>query len=54
MDTPCLTIFILIKKSKYFLPIITYYPNGQIKTEKYFTDGERLIKEKYLVKRETC
>jgi len=46
MDAPNLTHFYIDNESKYFLPIITYHPNGKIKTEKYFTDGEKLLKEK--------
>jgi len=46
MKAPILTHFYLERANKYFLPEITYYPNGQIKSERFFTDGEKLIKEK--------
>ncbi|MFH0734307.1 MAG: toxin-antitoxin system YwqK family antitoxin [bacterium] len=46
MSIPCLTHFYLDKESDFYLPEITYFTDGKVKSEKYFTDGQKLIKEK--------
>ncbi len=46
MSIPNLTHFYLDKESDFYLPEITYFANGKVKSEKYFTDGQKLVQEK--------